>query len=406
MHALCIEYEVSNSKKQRSPNRGVALEEHYRTKAAISLNPKSGKQIAACSNSEKTSLVKINISIEEPHVKDCVMDTMSKRFSDFRSKAYIHYKKLGGGVLARKKPYKELIERPDYWIWLCNFFDSEIFKKKSESNSRNCSMLKFIHRMGTKSLVAHLYDQKLSRIELYKEFTDKEKKWVSEDCQAKYDKKMEIREKIIDDGGIVDETIICAEVLGETSSYIRGLGYGPKPIKKTKIVRSNASSERETELETSLKDIQEKYEEQSKIIKSQQKTIDWLKMVAEKLGMQPPNDDGITILLPNVQTIINKVQAGLQEALSGSVQGGDQSKHLSEFFELCFEENMLPRRVACFYSKLKFFVELKNLSIVIKKAKRWTHKLFEQISQPSLQRLEVAVEGPYSPLSIDFLRKN
>ncbi|KAI0528845.1 hypothetical protein KFK09_001388 [Dendrobium nobile] len=102
------------------------------------------------------------------------------------------------------------------------------------------------------------------RIELYKEeFTDKENKWVSEDCE---DKMMEIREKIIDDGGIVDETIICAEVLGETSSYIRGLGYGPKPIKKTKIVRSNASTEREIELETSLKVIQDKYEEQNEAI--------------------------------------------------------------------------------------------------------------------------------------------
>jgi len=49
------------------------------------------------------------------------MHTMSRRFSDFRSKAYIDYKKLGGGVLARKKPYKELTERPNDWIWLCNF---------------------------------------------------------------------------------------------------------------------------------------------------------------------------------------------------------------------------------------------------------------------------------------------
>ncbi|KAI0493795.1 hypothetical protein KFK09_023920 [Dendrobium nobile] len=83
---------VSNSKKQRGPNRDVALEEHYRIKVAISLNPKPGKQIAACSNSEKTSLV------------------------------------------------------------------VDIGRTKT-----------------------------LSRIELYKnEFTDKEKKWVSEDCQAKY----------------------------------------------------------------------------------------------------------------------------------------------------------------------------------------------------------------------------
>ncbi|KAH0457772.1 hypothetical protein IEQ34_013087 [Dendrobium chrysotoxum] len=36
--------------------------------------------------------------------------------------------------------------------------------------------------------------------------------------------------------------------------------------------------------------------------------------------------------------------------------GGDQSlEHLSEFYELCFKEDMLPSRFACLYSKLKFF---------------------------------------------------
>ncbi|XP_020597697.1 ferric reduction oxidase 2-like [Phalaenopsis equestris] len=48
-------------------------------------------------------------------------------------------------------------------------------------------------------------------------------------------------------------------------------------------------------------------------------------------------------------------------------------------------------------------LEPENLSVVIKKDGRWTQKLFELLSQPSLQRLEVAVEGPYSPGSIDFL---
>ncbi|KAL0920078.1 hypothetical protein M5K25_009186 [Dendrobium thyrsiflorum] len=222
---------VSTTNKRRGPNRGVALEEHYRTKGKISifipegLNRPVGEhhsklsreagiiirnfvpmQVERCdqiSDIDKeillkkidvmfsylviSKMVKIDLSIEESHVKECVMHTMSKRFSDFRSKAYVHYKKLGGGMLARKKPYKELMERPDDWIWLCNFFELETFKKKSESNSRNRSMLKFVHRMGTKSLVAHLYEQKLSRIELYKEeFTDKEKKWVSEDYRAKY----------------------------------------------------------------------------------------------------------------------------------------------------------------------------------------------------------------------------
>ncbi|KAL0928273.1 hypothetical protein M5K25_000145 [Dendrobium thyrsiflorum] len=181
-----------NYSQKRGPNRGVALEEHYRTKGKISIFIPEGLNRPVGEHHSKLSreagiiirnfapmqverwdqisdtdkeilleklMVKIDLSIEESHVKECVMHTMSKRFSDFRSKAYLHYKKLGGGMLARKKPYKELMERPDDWIWLCNFFESETFKKKSESNSRNRSMLKFVHRMGTKSLVAHLYEQ-------------------------------------------------------------------------------------------------------------------------------------------------------------------------------------------------------------------------------------------------------
>ncbi|PKU62903.1 hypothetical protein MA16_Dca022478 [Dendrobium catenatum] len=152
---------ASSSNKKSGPNRVVALEEHYRTKGKISIiipeglnrpvgehhsklyreagiiirkfAPTQVERWDQVSDTDKEILlkklmVKINISIEEPHVKDCVMHMMSKRFSDFLSKAYIHYKKLGVGVLARKKPYKELIERPNDWISLCNFFDSEIFK--------------------------------------------------------------------------------------------------------------------------------------------------------------------------------------------------------------------------------------------------------------------------------------
>ncbi|XP_020678316.1 uncharacterized protein LOC110096623 [Dendrobium catenatum] len=122
---------VSNSKKQRGPNRGVALEEHYKTKATVSIDPKPGKQIAACSNLEKTSLV------------------------------------------------------------------ADISRMK-----------------------------KLSTIELYKEeFTDNEKKWVSEDCQNKM---MEIRDKIIDDGGIVDEApgsrvLYLGAVSGTTISHVSNI---------------------------------------------------------------------------------------------------------------------------------------------------------------------------------------
>ncbi|KAJ0968925.1 hypothetical protein J5N97_021802 [Dioscorea zingiberensis] len=50
-------------------------------------------------------------------------------------------------------------------------------------------------------------------------------------------------------------------------------------------------------------------------------------------------------------------------------------------------------------------LEPEKLSIIIKKEGRWTHSLYQLLSSPSSpQRLDVSVEGPYGPASVDFLR--
>ncbi|KAG0457331.1 hypothetical protein HPP92_022488 [Vanilla planifolia] len=48
-------------------------------------------------------------------------------------------------------------------------------------------------------------------------------------------------------------------------------------------------------------------------------------------------------------------------------------------------------------------LEPDRLSVVIKKDGAWTEKLYNKLSHASLERLEVAVEGPYGHSSIDFL---
>ncbi|KAG9452682.1 hypothetical protein H6P81_005586 [Aristolochia fimbriata] len=50
-------------------------------------------------------------------------------------------------------------------------------------------------------------------------------------------------------------------------------------------------------------------------------------------------------------------------------------------------------------------LEPDTLSALIKKEGRWTSKLYETLASPSpVNRLEVSLEGPYGPISADFLR--
>lgn len=45
-----------------------------------------------------------------------------------------------------------------------------------------------------------------------------------------------------------------------------------------------------------------------------------------------------------------------------------------------------------------------KLSVVIKLEGTWTRKLYDLINSPSIDRLQVSVEGPYGPASSHFLR--
>lgn len=57
-------------------------------------------------------------------------------------------------------------------------------------------------------------------------------------------------------------------------------------------------------------------------------------------------------------------------------------------FTVCSSSNLEPER----------------LSVIIKKEGSWTRKLYQMLSLPNLDHLDVSVEGPYGPPSIDFLR--
>ncbi|KAJ6804536.1 ferric reduction oxidase 2-like [Iris pallida] len=49
-------------------------------------------------------------------------------------------------------------------------------------------------------------------------------------------------------------------------------------------------------------------------------------------------------------------------------------------------------------------LEPEKLSVIIKKEGKWTQKLYQELINPSLENLNVSVEGPYGPVSVDYER--
>ncbi|MQM16880.1 hypothetical protein Taro_049840, partial [Colocasia esculenta] len=133
---------------------------------------------------------KFELNLEDSATRCCLEGLFSSRYKDFRSKCHHHYKMLGGGERGRGKPYKEfsMEGQQEEWLWLCDHFDKEAFQKRSIIASTNRSKLKTIHRMGTKTLVAHQHDLRCGPIELYKEAytSHSSRTWASEEAQSNY----------------------------------------------------------------------------------------------------------------------------------------------------------------------------------------------------------------------------
>ncbi|KAJ6829224.1 ferric reduction oxidase 2-like [Iris pallida] len=49
-------------------------------------------------------------------------------------------------------------------------------------------------------------------------------------------------------------------------------------------------------------------------------------------------------------------------------------------------------------------LEPELLSVIIKKEGKWTQKLYQELVKPSFENLNVSVEGPYGPASVDYQR--
>ena len=96
---------------------------------------------------------------------------------------------------------------------------------------------------------------------------------------------LELQRQPIAEGAVaMTEAEICERVLGQKSGYVKGLGFGPKPISFSKSIPS--SSEREIELEHRLVETQLLVETQQQQLETQQDRIDQLEALVQKQNQQ------------------------------------------------------------------------------------------------------------------------
>ncbi|KAL5728342.1 hypothetical protein ACHQM5_001438 [Ranunculus cassubicifolius] len=78
---------------------------------------------------------------------------LAQRLREHRCRLHRYYKNLGDSIDKRQSPPKNLSQ--ENWNALCNTFETEEFKKRSEKNSENRAQLPVNHRGGSKPFVRY-----------------------------------------------------------------------------------------------------------------------------------------------------------------------------------------------------------------------------------------------------------
>ncbi|KAL6340610.1 hypothetical protein AAG906_010518 [Vitis piasezkii] len=147
-----------------------------------------------------------------------MLDRIKEKFSLDLTQEHVKktLQKFPSVVEAKRNPHESVSNQED-WDYLCDRF--------STINSLNRSKMPFHHRGGSRSFIQHGLQsiengEMVGQIELFKLVH-----WKSQD------------------GWINKEAEICEKVLGQKSRYVKGLGFGPKPISFSKSIPSSSSTQ-------------------------------------------------------------------------------------------------------------------------------------------------------------------
>ncbi|KAL3625626.1 hypothetical protein CASFOL_030480 [Castilleja foliolosa] len=178
--------------------------------------------------------IHLDVNMDQPGVRQCVIDRLKNSSRQQRYRLHVHYKKFGN-VREAKRNKPASVNDQQQWEILCDHFNSPEFQHQSEANSNNRKKMQAKHVTGLTPFTIiqneiSLKNGECDMIELYK-FTHENVRgtWSSDVAKKNWEQMNELRDLYAAEGVEKSEQEIVTEVIGRGNGYIKGLGYGPKP---------------------------------------------------------------------------------------------------------------------------------------------------------------------------------
>ncbi|OMO51247.1 hypothetical protein CCACVL1_29910 [Corchorus capsularis] len=246
--------EISSSKRVRGPTTGQGLERMLKGKNKLVIDIPEGKGRPICEN-------KFQMKMDDEYVKKSVLSILQKLSRNQRYKLHKHFKKFSSAEVARQNKPVDGNLTQENWDSLCDLFSDPEYQRKEEQEPDRIEFFKATHYSEAKG-------------------------WSTIAAQNAYEKMIQMLNETPEEGKepmTVDE--IMDKVLGTSSGYVKGLGYGPKPVKSSnaKVVEVNKSSKK---TEMKLKKCQLKIKGMRAKMKSQ---MDAMRNALKEAGIMVPN---------------------------------------------------------------------------------------------------------------------
>ncbi|KAL5700056.1 hypothetical protein ACHQM5_025555 [Ranunculus cassubicifolius] len=101
-------------------------------------------------------LKSFDVDFSQPHVVSAVDGHLKKLYKDYRHDLHKYYLALPDDV--DKTQYAADDVGQDDWELLCDWWETDEYKRKSVTNKRSRSKLEVLHRGGAKSFARHRYE--------------------------------------------------------------------------------------------------------------------------------------------------------------------------------------------------------------------------------------------------------
>ncbi|OMO89261.1 Transposase, Ptta/En/Spm, plant [Corchorus olitorius] len=258
--------------------------------------PVPSKWTELTENNMQSALERLNnkfqMKMDDEYVKKSVLSILQKLSRNQRYKLHKHFKKFPPTEVARQNKHVDGNLTQENWDSLCDLFCDPEYQKRCEQNAKACNSVTMIHNQGSRAFVASRYrlrkeEQEPDRIEFFKATHFSEAKgWSTTAAKNAYEEMIQMLNETPEEGKEpmkVDE--IMDKVLGTSPGYVKGLGYGPKPVKSSnaKVVEVNKSSKK---TEMKLKKCQLKIKGMRAKMKSQ---MDAVRNALKEVGIMVPN---------------------------------------------------------------------------------------------------------------------